>query len=318
MGSGNGFVTRAAAVSARRWHCKGDLPEDVDMKDVPAQAMAGLLLGVLNAPVSFGLAPSMRVAQVSAAQSSERSELVSLDVVGGRMTGRAYMSMEANSNPALVVVLHGDLLEPGNTYHYGFARTMASETPNIVAVGLLRPGYSDERGNRSDGDALTATGDNYTAEVVAAVAAATEQLKSRYRARTVILVGHSGGAAIAALLLGQYPDVFNASLLVACPCDVPAWRKYMMSVRGNPIWQRPHRGLSPMDFATAVNSSTAVELVVGDEDQVALPDYSQKYAAAVRARGVDARVSLLPGLGHNILQRPEVIRMASALIARVR
>jgi hypothetical protein len=67
---------------------------------------------------------------------------------------------------------------------------MASETPNIVAVGLLRPGYSDERGNRSDGDALTATGDNYTAEVVAAVAAATEQLKSRYRARTTILVGH--------------------------------------------------------------------------------------------------------------------------------
>ena len=73
-----------------------------------------------------------------------------------------------------------------------------------------------------------------------------------------------------------------------------------------------------MDFATDVKSSTRVELVVGDQDQVALPDYSQKYAAAVRARGVDARVSLLPGLGHNILQRPEVIGMASALIARVR
>ena len=73
-----------------------------------------------------------------------------------------------------------------------------------------------------------------------------------------------------------------------------------------------------MDFVTNVNASTMVDLVAGDEDQVVLPDYSQKYAAALRARGVDARVSILPGLGHNILQQPAVIRMASELVARVR
>ena len=73
-----------------------------------------------------------------------------------------------------------------------------------------------------------------------------------------------------------------------------------------------------MDFVKDVNASTTVELVVGDEDQVVLPDYSQRYGAALRARGVDARVSILPGLGHNILQRPAVIRMARELIARVR
>jgi pimeloyl-ACP methyl ester carboxylesterase len=287
------------------------------MKKRSAAAITGLLLSISNGAVRGDLV-SMRAAQASPGQSNERSELVSLDVAGGRMTGRAYKSAESNAGPALVVVLHGDLFESGNTYHYGFARTMASDTPNMVAVGLLRPGYSDERGNRSDGDALTATGDNYTAEVVAAVAAATEQLKSRYRARKTVLVGHSGGAAIAALLLGRYPDIADASLLVACPCDVPAWRKYMMSVRPNPVWQRPHRGLSPMDFVKDVKPSTTVELVVGDEDQVALPDYTQKYAAALRARGVDVRVSILPGLGHNILQRPAVIRMASELIARGR
>jgi pimeloyl-ACP methyl ester carboxylesterase len=259
------------------------------LREHSAAAMAVLLVGIWSAAVGPDLAPSMRAAQVTTAQSSERSELVSFDVAGARMTGRAFKSAEANRDPALVVVLHGDLLEPGNTYHYGFARTMAYEAPNIVAVGLLRPGYSDERGNRSDGDALTATGDNYTAEVVAAVAAATEQLKSRYRASTTILVGHSGGAAIAALLLGRYPDIANASLLVACPCDVPAWRKYMMSVRQNPIWQRPHQGLSPMDFVTGVNSSTTVELVVGDEDLVVLPEYSRstrrRCALVVSTRG---------------------------------
>lgn len=288
------------------------------MKPRSAAATAALLVGILGNAVRSDLVPSVRAAQVSTAQSDGRGELVSLGIAGSRVNGRAFKSAESNPNPALVVVLHGDLLEPADTYHYAFARTMAAEAPNVVAVGLLRPGYSDEQGHRSDGDALTATGDNYTAEVVAAVAAATEQLKVRYRARTTILVGHSGGAAIAALLLGRHPDIANASLLVACPCDVPAWRQHMMSVRPNPIWERPHRGLSPMDFVANVNPSTMVDLVVGGEDQVVLPEYSQQYAAALRARGVDARVSILPGLGHNILQRPAVIRRASELIARVR
>jgi predicted esterase len=194
---------------------------------------------------------------------------------------------------------------------------LAAQASNVVVVGLLRPGYSDERGNRSDGDALSATGDNYTAEVVEAVALATTQIEDRYGTGATILIGHSGGAAIAALVLGRHPDVADAALLVACPCDLPAWRSYMMSVRPNPVWQQPHQGLSPMDETSGVRPTTIVELMVGAEDDVVRLEYSQAYAADLRSRGVEADVTILPSLGHNILQRPPVFGQARELITRM-
>ena len=255
-------------------------------------------------------------ASVSAA-SRERSEFVWLDVAGGRIGGRAFLGGDMDDRPTLVVVLHGDLLEPGNSYHYGFARTVAERASNVISVGLLRPGYSDERGNRSDGEILNATGDNYTPEVVEAVAEATRQMRDRYRAGATILIGHSGGAAIAALVLGRHPDVADAALLAACPCDLPAWRAYMMSVRPNPVWEQPHRGLSPLDATAGVRPTSLVELMVGEDDEVVRAEYSEDYVTALRARDVEANVTILSGLGHNILQRPPVISMAIELITRV-
>jgi pimeloyl-ACP methyl ester carboxylesterase len=122
-----------------------------------------------------------------------------LDVRNGRIGGRVYITSDLADDPALVVVLHGDLLPSSYSYHYRFAEAVAAQASNVVVVGLLRPGYSDERGNRSDGDMLNQTGDNYTAEVAEAVASATKQLKARYRSGATILIGHSGGAAITAL-----------------------------------------------------------------------------------------------------------------------
>lgn len=249
------------------------------------------------------------------AQDAERSEPVLLDVDAGRIAGRAYFGGELE-HPVLAVVLHGDLLEPDDSYHYDFARTVASQMSNVVVVGLLRPGYGDEGGNWSDGDMLLATGDNYTADVAEAVAQATEQLKERYDARTAVLIGHSGGAAVSALVLGRHPDAANAALLLACPCDLPAWRAHMGSTRPSPIWRQPHEGLSPIDFASGVKSSALVEVIVGADDVVTPPEYSEAYAAALTARGVDARLSVLPDLGHNILRRPPVVSMTIDLMDR--
>jgi alpha-beta hydrolase superfamily lysophospholipase len=233
------------------------------------------------------------------------------------MAGRVFKSADTTAHPVLAIVLHGDLLDARDSYHYRFAQTMAAQSQNTVAVGLIRPGYGDEAGQRSDGNALLATGDNYTADVVDAVADAARQLKARYDARAIVLIGHSGGAAISALMLGRHENVADAALLVACPCDVPAWRSYMNTVRPGPIWQRPHQGLSPMDFASRVNPAAIVELLVGANDQVVRTEYSEKYATLLKARGAAASVSILPGLDHNILLRPPVLEAGRALIARV-
>ena len=251
-------------------------------------------------------------------QLEPRSEFVWLNGRQGRIGGRSYINSDSSDEPLLAIVLHGDLLEPANSYHYGFARTLAAQVPGVVVVALLRPGYSDERGNRSDGETLNATGDNYTAEVVEAVASATSQLQERYGPSATVLIGHSGGGAIAALVLGRHPDVADAVLLVACPCDLPAWRAHMMGLRPNPVWQQPHQGLSPLTAVSGVRPTAVVELMVGDEDDVVPPQNSHDYAAALRELGVEATVTVLPGLGHNILQRPPVISMAKNLLTRMR
>ena len=147
-----------------------------------------------------------------------------IDVPAGRLKTRVYVGTAASESPVLVLVLHGDLPEPPPSYQYEFAKVIADAAKDTVAAGVLRPGYRDPIGDRSSGDMGGAVADNYTPEVVDAVASVARELAREYRARETILVGHSGGAAIAANLLGRHPDVARGSVLVGCGCDPRAWR----------------------------------------------------------------------------------------------
>src|SRR5262249_48253881 len=53
--------------------------------------------------------------------------------------------------PSLVVVLHGDSPFSRPRYQYDMAHMIARENASVVAVGVLRPGYTDPSGNRSSG-----------------------------------------------------------------------------------------------------------------------------------------------------------------------
>ena len=152
--------------------------------------------------------------------------------------------------------------------------------------------------------------------MVDAVSTTIEQLKALYAARTVIVVGHSGGAAIAAILLGRHPDVVDSAVLVACVCDVTTWRAQMKAERPNPIWDQPVSSLSPLDVVATVKSSTVVELVVGSDDNVAVSSLSDAYATALSRYAPQVRVSVLPGLGHNILLEPAVLETVFASVAK--
>lgn len=60
-----------------------------------------------------------------------------------------------------------------------------------------------------------------------------------------------------------------------------------------------------------------VELVVGQDDAVVLPEYSVAYEAVLRHQEVDVRSSILPGLGHTILLEPEVIEKTIEIVSRL-
>ena len=279
-----------------------------------------LIGAILSLPPGAGHAAGATGAQTRVPNTGQD---VWLQTNGGRLKARVYASAGPGDRPLLVVVLHGDLLGvravPASTYHYVFADLAAQQNRGLVAAGVLRPGYRDETGERSDGQIGEATGDNYTAEVVDAIAQAIDQLKAKFHTGRTILVGHSGGAAIAANLLGRVPGKADAALLVSCPCDLPAWRRHMQALRnGHPIWSAPIQGLSPLDLAGGVPVSDRVHLIVGEKDPVAPPGLTTRYADRLRRRSSRVSVTIVPGLEHDILLDAPVLGALETLVNQVR
>jgi pimeloyl-ACP methyl ester carboxylesterase len=234
-----------------------------------------------------------------------------------RLKVEAFRSPAAGARPTLIVILHGDAPFTNPTYQYRFAQQVAANTDNVIAAAILRPGYSDGS-DRSEGKRGWTTGDNYAPDAIDAIDATIDDLKARYRPGRVILVGHSGGAAIAADLLGRHPSAADGAVLVSCPCDVPEWRKYMRGRQGfwsSLVWYFPVRSLSPLDEVGAVSTEAKVWMVVGANDQVAPPTFTQRYADALRARGIQVSVTIAPGLPHNILLEPVVMTVVTEALA---
>jgi predicted esterase len=220
-----------------------------------------------------------------------------------RLKTKVYESAGLSASPTLVVVVHGDSPFRPPTYQYRFAQAAAVAIPDTVVAAVLRPGYDDGE-ERSDGMRGETTGDNYTPEALDAVATAISELKARYSPRRVVLVGHSGGAAIVGSLIGRREGLADAVLLVSCVCDLEAWRKHMQATKGGKIWERPVRSLSPLALIKGIPASTRVSMLVGSDDDITPPSLTDAYAAALRDRGIPVDVTVAPGLGHDILSEP--------------
>ena len=205
---------------------------------------------------------------------------------------------------SLVVWLHGDLSsgDPA-TYHFPIAQAAAQALAGaqVLSVALVRPGYPDGDGEASS----VAVGqggrsDHYTKENIAEVGAAIEKLKARFKPRTVVLVGHSGGAATVAVLMGMNPQLAQDAVLVSCPCDLGRWRI------GRRAWDRSE---NPQEWARGVSPSAHVVTLTGGNDDNTRPSLAQGYVDALKARGVDASAQVLPGKTHNSAFRsPEVLQ----------
>ncbi|MVN77569.1 prolyl oligopeptidase family serine peptidase [Hymenobacter sp. HMF4947] len=228
---------------------------------------------------------------------------------------QTYFSAQRTNRPVLVVVLHGDAPFNQPSYQYMLAQRVAQAVPDVVAVGLLRPGYTDPAGHHSPGRRGTATGDNYRPREVDAIAATVQALRRGYHARRVVLAGHSGGATLTGDLLGRYPALADAALLAACPCDVPAFRQHMARQHFSPMWWRPVPFLSPQEWVDQVRPGLPVRVVTGLADPIALPTYSQRYAAALRQRHVAVELVELPSQGHEIFLTPAVMVQLKGLIS---
>jgi len=221
--------------------------------------------------------------------------------------GLAWRGASAGAHPPLIVVLHGDAPRGPPGYQYRFAADAVAARPDAVVVALLRPGYADPAGRRSLGRRGRTTGDNYTPEVLDQLAAAILDARRRYGASGVTLVGHSGGAAVSALLLERRPWVAERGVLVSCPCDLHAWRRHMARLQLNPIWFLPVRSLSPIETVGRIRPGVPVTVIVGSQDKVAPPSFSRAFVEAARKKGVPMKLMVVPGAGHELLLDPAVL-----------
>lgn len=174
----------------------------------------------------------------------------------------------------LVIYLHGDYGVGGSGYMKHIASHFSK--PNRMNFALIRPGYFDDNGHFSTGHSLGITRtqiagrlDNYTRENIDIIADGIANLKQHYQSKRVIIIGHSGGAAIAALILNFHPQLINQALLINCPCDLKHWR---------PDWEH---SLSPIENIHHIAPTATIHILSGAADEVVPPELGKNYAQAL-------------------------------------
>ena len=228
-----------------------------------------------------------------------------------------YKSDKILSNPNLVIVIHGDapFNKPG--YQYLMAKKIAERNSNSIAISLLRPGYTDPDGNTSDGKKGLTTGDNYTEEVINAISEAIEHFKTLYHPNKIILVGHSGGAAISADIIGLKPGLIDEAVIVSCPCNVSKWRNYMGKQQPeNPAWRDSVKSISPIDVADKISKNTEVLIISGEKDSIAPTELSGEYYNKLKTNGIKSRLIKVPNKGHEILLNDSVFATLKTIISQ--
>jgi len=151
---------------------------------------------------------------------------------------------------------------------------MALSEPRRMAVYLGRPcQYVAERlANQCRREDWTSA--RFSAEIVAAMNQAIDELKHRFRANKLRLVGYSGGGAIAALVAAGRDDVAQL-VTVAAVLDHPGWTR---SLGLTPL----AGSLNPADAWNSLRNTPQVHLT-GGKDKVAgksaLVGYLERFPA---------------------------------------
>lgn len=208
---------------------------------------------------------------------------------------KTWAPARAGTASTLLVFLHGDVSR-GGPADYLFRIAAAYASPAVISVAMMRPGYYDRDGNRSTGDNFGRR-DSYTAENIEAIADALGNLKRHHGADKLVVLGHSGGASIAGVILGYRPGLIDAALLFSCPCDISRWR----SDRGRRPWER---SLSAHSFLDSVPGTAKVVAVTGEKDRNTRPHLARDYVSALRERGVEATFVLAEDGSHSFRSLP--------------
>ncbi len=203
----------------------------------------------------------------------------------------AWLPPRIESTGDLVIYIEGD----------GLAWT-ASDTPSrdptplspmALRLALAQPGGNAAYLARPCQYALETahceqrywTSRRFAPEVIGAMNQATDDLKQRFRASRLILVGYSGGAAVAALLAARRTDVAGL-VTVAGNLDHHAWTEWH---RASPLTG----SLNPADEEARLRRIPQRHFT-GANDRIVPPALLEAFAAQMP----DAKLEILEGYDH--------------------
>jgi len=205
---------------------------------------------------------------------------------------------ESVSIDTLVVYLHGDgsrVIRPSDYLKHAASRI---EKKNVAHVILMRPGYFDSTKNSSTGvsNRRSRRGTSYNSHNVEEIALAIKNLKGHHKPNKTIIVGHSGGAAIAALILGRHPGTAKGAILAACPCDVNKW----VQMGGKRLGKT---ALSPHDYVESIEPDVSVIALTGMQDNNTFPILSIEYIEKLKNNNINGEFIGVEGETHNGVTR---------------
>jgi predicted esterase len=214
-------------------------------------------------------------------------------------------------NPkTLIVWLHGNVSTggPANS-HFKLAEKAADDlaADRVLAVALVRPGYPDGTGAYSSGSD-NGRADNWRLLAVLEIGTVIERLKGKFKPDTTVVVGHSGGAAIAAVLLGIQPGLADAAILIGCPCDMVTWRL----ARSRTPWVSE----DPLAWVSTVKQTTRIIALTGSRDDTTAPGLAKTYIEHLQKRGIKAVFKAVPDAGHIDVLKSQAITDAIAELLR--
>lgn len=226
--------------------------------------VAALASGSLVA-CSMVASPAQRVAHADQLAQARAWQAVRLDT--GPMALVAYLPRHIQASDQLTIYIEGDGLawmspsqpsaDPTPREPMGLQLALAQPWGN--AAYLARPcQYVDAE--QSGCPPAYWTEQRFAPPVVSAADQAVDQLKQRFAARELTLVGYSGGGTVAALLAARRSDVVRL-ITVAGNLDPSAWTAYHRL--------KPLTGsLSPVDVIAPLQNIPQLHLVGGQDNNV--------------------------------------------------
>lgn len=210
----------------------------------------------------------------------------------------SYMPRAIATDDVLTVYIEGDGFawrtsrRPSTdpTPHNPVALKLALQHPNKSVAYLARPcQYQNNRNSQSICNQNYWTNKRYASEVIDASEHALTQLKKKFKASKLILVGYSGGGAVAALLAAQRDDVMNL-ITVAGNLDHQAWSQLhnLTPLTGS---------LNPADYRKSLQRIPQLHFV-GENDNNVPSSLNKNFIAAYDSAKL-ATVIVVPEQSHS-------------------